>query len=113
MEKPIENYWQERLTDLKEALEANNFEAFLADNSAEAKQIVLGEIIPKTDAKSVSWGGSMIFIDTGLYKAIKGNQDLEILDFFDKNITEEENMELRRRALLVDLFITGTRVHKA
>ena len=108
MDRPIENYWQIRLTDLKGSLEANNFEVFLAGSASEAKQIVQEEIIPKTGAKSVSWGGSMTFIDTGLYDAIKGNPEMEVLDVFNKNMSEEQKIELRRRSLLVDLFITGT-----
>lgn len=108
MDKPIENYWQKRLSELKNALEENNFEAFLAENAAEASRIVQEEIFPKTGAKTVSWGGSMTFMATGLYNAIKANPDLEILDTFNKSLSGEEKTELRRRSLLVDLFITGT-----
>ncbi len=108
MEKPIENYWKGRLVSLKKALEGNNFEVFLADNAAEAKEIVEKQIIPKTGAKSVSWGGSMTFTTTGLYDAVKNNPGLETLDVFDKGLSDDEKFELRRRALLVDLFITGT-----
>jgi L-lactate utilization protein LutB len=108
MEKPMENYWKGRLVSLKKALEENNFEVFLADNAAEAKEIVEKQIIPKTGAKSVSWGGSMTFTSTGLYDAIKNNPGLETLDVFDKGLSDDEKLELRRRALLVDLFITGT-----
>jgi hypothetical protein len=50
----------------------------------------------------------MTFIDTGLYDAIKDNPDLEVLDTFDKSVTGEANLELRRKSLFVDLFITGT-----
>lgn len=108
MDKPVDNYWSKRLEDLKKALEENNFEVFLADNAAQASDIVREEILPKTGAKSVSWGGSMTFLDTGLYKSIKENSALEVLDTFDKNISPEENLERRRQSLLVDLFITGT-----
>jgi L-lactate utilization protein LutB len=108
MDKPVDNYWSKRLEDLKKALEENNFEVFLADNAAQASDIVREEILPKTGANSVSWGGSMTFLDTGLYKAIKENSDLEVLDTFDKNISPEENLERRRQSLLADLFITGT-----
>ncbi|OEU48692.1 MAG: lactate utilization protein B/C [Desulfobacterales bacterium S3730MH5] len=108
MDNPIENYWKVRLLSLKKALEGNNFEAFLADNSAKAREIVEKEILPKTGAKSVSWGGSLTFTSTGLYEAIKGNPDLDVLDVFDKDVSNEEKAELRRQALLVDLFITGT-----
>jgi hypothetical protein len=33
---------------------------------------------------------------------------MEVLNTFDKSLGFEENMDLRRRSLLVDLFITGT-----
>lgn len=108
MDKPVENYWQKRLSEVKKALEDNNFEVFLADNAADASKIVQEEILPKTGAKTVSWGGSMTFIATGLYNSIKDNPNLEILDTFNKSLSGEEKIELRRRSLLVDLFITGT-----
>ncbi len=108
MKKPIENYWQTRLTDVKKALEENNFEVYLADNAANAKEIVQEEVIPKSGAKTVSWGGSITFIATGLYEDIKDSPDLEVLDVFDKSLSREKTMEMRRRALLVDLFITGS-----
>ncbi|HUU81362.1 MAG TPA: lactate utilization protein [Acidobacteriota bacterium] len=108
MDKPIEHYWKGRLKDLKEALEGNNFEAFVAENVSEAKEIVLKEIIPKSGARSVSWGGSMTFTSTGIYDAVKGLPDLQVLDVFDKSLAPEKALELRRQALLVDLFISGT-----
>jgi len=108
MDKPIENYWQIRLGNLKEALENNNFEVFVADNTAEAKKIVLEQIIPKTNAKSVSWGGSITFVSTGLYDALKGAGDMEVLDTYEKNLSSEESLDRRRKSLLVDLYLTGT-----
>ena len=108
MDNPVENYWQKRLSEVKKVLEDNNFEVFLADNAAEASKIVQEEILPRTGAKTVSWGGSMTFIATGLYNSIKDNPNLEILDTFNKNLSGEEKIELRRRSLLVDLFVTGT-----
>ena len=108
MENPIDNYWKARLADLKKALEANNFEVFVANNINEAKNIVLEKIIPKTAAKSVSWGGSLTFIATKLYDALKKSSDLKVLDTFDKNLPPEESLERRRQSLLVDIFITGS-----
>lgn len=108
MEKPVENYWKIRLASIMETLEKNNFEVYLADNSAQAKKTVLEQIIPKTGAKSISWGGSMTFTGTGIYDALKNNGNFEILDTFDKSIPPEQMLERRRQALLADLFITGT-----
>jgi L-lactate utilization protein LutB len=108
MDSPIDKYWQIRLAGVKEMLESNNFEAYLAENVAAAKKLVLEEIIPKTGAKSVSWGGSMTFNATGLYDVLKKTKGMKSLDAYDKTISREEALERRRQALLVDLFITGT-----
>jgi L-lactate utilization protein LutB len=107
MDHPIENYWKLRLADVKTALEANNFEVYLADSKTEAKQIVLDQIIPKTGAKRFSWGGSVTFISTGLYEALKGMAGIDVIDTYDKSISPEQVMERRRNALLVDLFFCG------
>jgi L-lactate utilization protein LutB len=108
MNGPVESFWRIRLEDIKKSLEANNFEVFIAENAAAAKKIVLEEIIPKTGAKSIAWGGSMTFVATGLYDALKGNKKMKVLDTFDKTISREESWERRRQSLLVDLLITGT-----
>jgi L-lactate utilization protein LutB len=108
MDKPIENFWQVRLNDLKTELEANNFEVFVAESAAEAKEIVMEKILPVIKPKSISWGGSMTFIATGLYDALKNREDIEVLDTQDKKITPEQAYERRRQSLLVDLFFTST-----
>jgi L-lactate utilization protein LutB len=108
MDDPIKDYWHTRLKNVKEALEANNFEVFIAENAAVANKIVEDEIIPQTSAKSISWGGSMTFINSGLYEALKDRKDLEVLDTYDKSLSDEQKMEKRRTALFVDLFIMGT-----
>jgi L-lactate utilization protein LutB len=108
MDSPIDKYWQIRLADVKDMLESNNFEAYLTENAAAAKKMVLEEIIPKIGAKSISWGGSMTFNATGLYDALKKMKGITYLDAYDKTISREEALERRRQSLLVDLFITGT-----
>ncbi len=108
MENPIENYWKTRLTELKENLTENNFEVFVAQNTDEAKSIVLEKIIPEVAPKSVSWGGSLTFVATGLYDVLKNDNDLDVLDTYDKNLSPEESLQRRRQSLLVDLFIAGS-----
>ena len=107
MEKPIENFWSLRLADVKDALEANSFEVHIAENVDAAKKIVR-EILPRTGAKSISWGGSVTHVETGMYEELKNYPGLEVLDTYDKGISPEEMLERRRRSLLVDLFVTGT-----
>jgi L-lactate utilization protein LutB len=108
MANPVDTFWRIKLDEIKKALEANNFTVFVANNASEAKELVLKEIIPATGAKSVSWGGSMTFIATGLYDALKNDKKMKVIDTFDKTISREEGWERRRQSLLVDLFITGT-----
>ncbi len=108
METIFDRYWEVRLQGLKEKLEANNFTVFIARSIHDAKKIVLEEILPGTGAGSVSWGGSMTLMKSGLYEHFKNNSVLEVIDSFDKDAPKEEVLERRRQALLADLFITGT-----
>jgi len=108
MDKPIENYWKIRLNDLKDTLEANRFEVFIAEDAKAASSVIREEIIPKINPKSISWGGSMTFTGSGLYETLKESNGLVVLDTYEKGIPPEEMLERRRQALLVDLFITGT-----
>ncbi len=108
MKKPIDNYWNLKLESVKENLENNNFEVFIAQDTKTAKQIAMNDIIPKLDIKSVSWGGSMSFVATGLFHELKDNPDIDVLNTFDQSLSKEEMMDKRRQSLMVDLFITGT-----
>jgi L-lactate utilization protein LutB len=108
MDQPIENFSKLRLSDLKTALETNNFDVYLAENKQAACKTVLEDIMPKLNVKTISWGGSMTFTASGLYEELKKNPELAVIDTFDKKITSDEMIERRRQALLVDLFITGT-----
>ena len=108
MDKPIDHFWQKRLSDLKGVLEENNFEAFVAADAAEAKAIVLKQIIPALDVKSITWGGSLTFIGIGLYDDLKSSSALEVLDTYEKNVPADAMLLRRKQSLLADLFITGT-----
>ncbi|QCQ21273.1 lactate utilization protein [Desulfoglaeba alkanexedens] len=108
MERPTENYWQLRLEKTRKALEANNFQVYTAEDGSAAARIVMDQILPETGARSVSWGGSGTFTSTGLYDTLRRRSDLEIIDTFEKDLSDTERIERRRRALLVDLFVTGT-----
>lgn len=108
MDRPVDHYWELRLKRVQEALEKNNFSVAIAQNAQDAKRIVLENILPSLSVKSVSWGGSMTFVTTGLYEAVKNRPDLEVLDTYEKGLAFDEMLERRRHSLLVDLFFTGT-----
>ncbi|MFW6005690.1 MAG: lactate utilization protein [Desulfonatronovibrionaceae bacterium] len=108
MSKDIKDYWNIRLAEVKENLEDNNFECFIAEDSKQASDLVLRKIIPELKPASISWGGSATFKQTGLYDLLKESHDMKVLDTYDKSQGPEAGLELRRQALLTDLFITGT-----
>ena len=108
MDKPIENHWKLRLADLKVALESNNFDVFMADNEEAAYKIVLEDLLPQLSPKTISFGGSMTFVNSGLYKELLENSEAEIIDTLDRTVPNKDMYERRRQALLVDLFIAGT-----
>ena len=105
---PIDGYWQLHLKEMQETLEGNNFRAFIAANLQEAHGVVMEQIWPRVKPASISWGGSMTFMATGLYDELKVRDDVEVIDTFDKQLSMEEMIERRRQSLLVDLFFTGT-----
>ena len=108
MEKPTQKFWELRLQNCKDALEKNNFEAFIAQTPAEAGQIVIDQILPEIDVKSVSWGDSLTLYETGVLEFFKGNSEFNLIQTFDKKASRQEIIERRRKALLTDLFFSGT-----
>jgi L-lactate utilization protein LutB len=108
MEKPIDNYWNLRLAELKVALESNNFEVFMAENEEAAYKTVLEDLIPQLSPKTISFGGSMTFVNTGLYQQLLESSDVDVLDTLNRTVPRKEMYERRRQALMADLFITGT-----
>ena len=108
METPTQKYWELRLQSCKDALEQNNFEAFIAQTPVEAGQIVIDQILPAINVKSVSYGDSLTLFETGVLKFFKKNSNITLIDTFDKKASREEISERRRKALLSDLFFSGT-----
>ena len=84
MDNPVDNYWRIRLENVKKNLENNNFDVFLAESFADVKSVVLETIIPQLKPSSMSWGGSMTFVASGLYDELKAKETIEILDTYDK-----------------------------
>jgi L-lactate utilization protein LutB len=108
MSDPIHSYWELRLADTREALEANNFEAYVVESADEARKLVLETIHPALKPASVSFGGSGTIAACGLHDAYMNMEGVNVLDTWSQKLTWEEKYELRRQALLVDLFLMGT-----
>ncbi|MDD4733133.1 MAG: lactate utilization protein [Desulfovibrio sp.] len=108
MSDSVGTYWELRLAEAREALEANNFEAHVVGNAEQARNLVLETLHPGMSPASVSFGGSGSIAATGLYDAYKRMDGMTVLDTWNKELPWEEKYELRRQALLVDLFLTGS-----
>ncbi len=107
MEKFLETYWQMRLEALKEQLQRNNFAVTIVQSAQEAAQYLMEDLLPKLNPTSVSHGGSMTLGSTGLLDKLGEMDSIEFLSPNVAGISPEQKVELRRQALLVDLYLTG------
>lgn len=108
MENPIDHYRRLRLAAAGEALEKNNFDVFVVETLSDAKDRILNQLLPALKPRSVSWGGSMTFTDSGLYDSLKNAAGIDVIDTYDRSLPMDAFVERRRQALLADLFFTGT-----
>jgi len=106
--RSVRDYWPTVLAEVRKRLEANGFAAYLADDPAHARQIVMDYILPGVKPTSMSWGDSLTLAATGLVEEFRRNPDLDVIVTFDPSVPRPEIIERRRRALLVDLFLTGS-----
>jgi L-lactate utilization protein LutB len=104
----MEKYWELRLKNCKDALEENNFSAFVAETPSDAKKIVIDQILPEIDITSVSWGDSLTLYATGILQYFRKKSEIRLIETFGEKISREKSMERRREAILTDLFFTGT-----
>ena len=108
MRDPITSFWNLRLEAVKANLEKNHFEVHIAADREVASTLVSDTLLPQIAPQTLSWGGSKTFVETGLYDRLKAHVGMTVLDTYDMALNNDEKLERRRQALLVDLFITGT-----
>ena len=108
MENPVENFWQVRLLELKEQLDNNNFQTFIADSVADANTLFFEKLLPESRAATVSYGGSMTAKASGILDQLLTMETLQVIRPDEPNISNEDKLERRRQGLLVDLYISGT-----
>lgn len=88
------------------ALRKHHFETAIVKNAAEAFERMKTEtelLAPAT----VSFGDSETMRATGILDFLRTDPRYELLDGFDPSMPRPERIEIRRRGLLADLFITG------
>lgn len=108
MDGYLDRYRRIRIERCRDALEMNGFEVHLADDPSHARKIVIEEIVPRTGARTVSWGDSLTLQATGVLDIIRNDPNFDFVETFDSAVPWKEVIERRKRALLADLFFTGT-----
>ena len=103
-----QQFWNLRLEACRKALEKNNFEPYVVQNTGEARSVFLEQIFPALPVKTASWGDSLTMHQTGILAYLKEHTTLEIIETFAQDVPRPELIERRRQALLCDLFLTGS-----
>ena len=76
----MENVGEINLDNVKMSLEKNDFEVFVAQNTSDAKAIIMDKILPETEAKQISYGDSMTVRTVGIFDVIKAKPDLKFIE---------------------------------
>ncbi|MCP4178627.1 MAG: lactate utilization protein [bacterium] len=91
-----------------EKLELNNFEVFLAENLRSAREIFKNRILKNIDFSSASYADSITMLKTGVLSVLKNMDSIEFIDTFNLEDNYNTKISKRKKALTVDLFLTGT-----
>lgn len=106
---PRESAWGLILQTTGARLQKHGFAVSIAASLADAASLVMETLLPSIDkeigVKTVSFGGSMTVREAGLLEALQARHELTVLDTFDMSIGLPAMLELRRQALLSDLFL--------
>ena len=89
-------------------LERNNFDVFYAENLQSARAIFENDIMKKLPIASASYADSITMQQSGALDLLKNIHSIEFIDTFSPDDSWEERIIKRKRALTVDLFLTGT-----
>lgn len=100
------NQTAEKLEACAAALRRHHFEAEVVKDT-EAALGLLKTVVEAERPQLVSFGDSISMRETGIIEWLQGNEQLKVLDGFDASMPYEQRLEIRRQALLSDLFITG------
>lgn len=95
-----------RLDACARKLRRHGFEAVIAGNLAEAGRLLRDEI-GRCAPQSISYGDSVTLRATGIVDELRSGRQYEFIDGFDPAFPRPEQLEVRRRGLLADFFMTG------
>lgn len=97
---------EERLTACAAALRRHHFEVEVVKDTAEAFA-VMKAAVEAEHPQVASFGDSETMHATGIVEWLRGDERCRLLDGFDPAMSYPERLDVRRQALMSDLFITG------
>lgn len=100
------NQTAEKLEACAAALRRHHFEAEVVKDTETAFG-VMKAVVEAERPQLVSFGDSTTMRATGIIEWMQEDGRLKVLDGFDASMPYDERLEIRRQALLSDLFITG------
>lgn len=97
-------YHNHQIERVLKSLELNGFTALAFEKGVEARDWILSQL---NSVVTIGVGGSMTLEQIGLTQALmEGNY--RFLNQYAPGISREENLQLRRKSLLSDIYITST-----
>ncbi len=88
------------------ALRRNRFDVLVVPSAREAFGAIR-TIVEAEAPETVSFGDSLTLRATGILEWLRDDDRFRLLDGFDVSMPRSERLEIRRKALLCDLFLTG------
>lgn len=104
MKPDISWYHEARAKTTMAALGKKNMSAVFVPDGAAATKAVLEMITP---GATVGLGGSLTVKQIGLLEALRSGK-YTLYDQYAKGLSPEKSMQMRRKGLLADYFVTGT-----
>lgn len=96
--------WEQKCQKAVEALGTNGFTAVYCRTPDDARNYILEAA---TDAASIGFGGSMTITDLAVQQTL-ADQGKEILNHSSSALSRDQKMEIMRRQLTCDLFLSGS-----
>jgi len=97
-------YYQARIKTAMTALERRNAEVVMVKDGDGARQAAL-EMIP--EGATVGLGGSLTVQQIGLLDVLRSGKYV-LYDQYAKGLSPEKSLQIRRKGLLADVFVTGS-----
>jgi len=96
--------WEQKCRKAVAALDTNGFTALYCQTSDDARRYILDTA---AEATSIGFGGSMSIVDLDVQRVL-AEQGKEILNHANPGLSKEQRLEILRRQLTCDLFLSGT-----